>query len=286
MKKLVASMISLCFMVLTGCHLKTAPIPLSETEKETAIDYTSTPTVFIHGAGGGKYSFGGMIKRFEKQEIATKSLVITVASNGQILTDADRTSDSFSDNNPMVQVLFEDNRNNEWEQAAWIKSVLVFLQQEYGVKEVNLVGHSMGGISGFRYLLQDGRNNELPSIKKFIAIGSPFNEFLDTLNNQTLDNLLANGPSEKSERYILYENEQAGMPIDVDVCLIAGKISDEDLSDKTVPLSSALAINSMVQQNGNPISVEVIEGKGANHSGLHENSDVDTRVSKFLWYKK
>lgn len=277
----------MCILFLSSCALKESKPALKESQKETSVvDFSDTPTVFLHGAGGGRFSLGGMIKRLSKQEVATKALIIKVSSEGVVSVDKSFLSDNEMKDNPMIQVLFEDNRNNEWEQAAWIKSVLEFLQQNYDVKEVNLVGHSMGGISGFRYLLQDGENVDLPKVNKLVAIGSPFNEFLDTLTTQSLDELLSDGPSEKSERYILYQNELAGMPEDVKVLLIAGKMSDEDLSDKTVPLSSALAIHAMLKQLGNDVKEDIIEGNGADHSGLHENSEVDELVSQFLWNKK
>ncbi len=42
--------------------------------------------------------------------------------------------------NPIVQVLFEDNKNNEWNQTEWIKNTLLYLQKNYQVNKANIVG--------------------------------------------------------------------------------------------------------------------------------------------------
>jgi len=259
---------------------------VSTTKEEDKMAYSDVPTLFLHGAGGGKSSLRGMINRFNRQDVANKALVVDVSAEGEVSVEKELADNHFKKNNPMVQVVFEDNRNNEWEQASWIKSVLSFLQKEYAVKEVNIVGHSMGGISGLRYLIQDGSNQELPKVNKFVAIGAPFNEFLDTLNQQTLDDLLAKGPTEKSGRFATYEGNFINIPKEMNVLLVAGKISEEDLSDKIVPLSSALSINELLIENGNDIRHLIVEGRTAEHSALHENQGVDATVSEFLWLSK
>lgn len=288
-KRLVVYLLCAILVVLSGCssnkttkEVKTQP---SE-EKEISMNYTNTPTMFLHGAGGGRSSMKGMINRFEEKGVAKKALVINVSTTGDVSVEKDLPTSHFEKDNPMIQVIFEDNRNNEWEQAKWIKSVLEFLQEKYDVKQVNIVGHSMGGISGLRYLLQDGSNQDLPKVEKLVALGSPYNEFIDTLNQQTLDELLTSGPTEKSERYLLYEQEIANMPKDVSFLLVGGKISDDDLSDKIVPLSSAFAVKSLLTQHENHVEYMLVEGNGAEHSALHEHEGVDEAVSDFLSYKK
>ena len=67
-----------------------------------------------------------------------------------------------------------------------------------------------GGVSGFRYLTTFGElsaagaealDPALPKVAKFIAIGAPFNEFIDTSSRQTITDLVTNGPTEASPRY-------------------------------------------------------------------------------------
>ena len=64
-------------------------------------------------------------------------------------------------------------------------------------EQSHIVGHSMGGVSGLRYLGTYGQDTSLPKIEKFVSIGAPFNDFIDTSQQQTIETELENGPTEK-----------------------------------------------------------------------------------------
>lgn len=248
-------------------------------EKPT-IRKSEVPTLFIHGYSGGPSSFGGMIARFENAGVAKKELRLTVTPAGEV---QEAGSLSGQKNNPMIQVLFEDNQNNEWQQTEWIKSCLVYLQEKYGTREVKIVGHSMGGVSTLRYLATYGASSDLPKVQKFAAIGAPFNEFLDTQSGQSIDQLLANGPAERSARYQDYLELAEQIPKETSILLIGGKINQQESGDGTVPLTSALSVARLLMNNGNPVQTQIVTGENAHHSQLHENETVDKWVKKFLW---
>ena len=286
MKKRVAILLALGIFLLAACTSteKQAASGKNETtetkEVVNPIEKTSVPTLFIHGYSGNERSFGGMIQRLETKGEAKKELVLTVSSNGQISAEGTL---SGKNENPMIQVLFEDNKNNEWNQAEWIREALLYLKEQFQVENVNLVGHSMGGVSVLRFLGAYGQDTSLPVIDKFIAIGAPFNEFGETLDKASVTTELENGPTDKSARYQEYQQTIANVPVNVEIFLIGGQLSENDLSDGTVPLGSALAVNALLTQNGNHVQTQIIEGKSAQHSQLHENEDVDKLVGDFLW---
>ncbi|MEO1773089.1 alpha/beta hydrolase [Candidatus Enterococcus ferrettii] len=288
MKKYIVSItLLLCLFFVSSCH--------SNTEKNTTKSSTnqssspletdskgSTPTLFIHGYSGTINSFGGMIDRFEKQQLARKELVITVQPDSTLQIDGKLSN---ARNNPMIQVLFADNKNNEWNQSEWIYAVLRYLKTQ-NVEQVNILGHSMGGVSSLRFLTTYGEPEDSPKIVKLVAIGSPFNDFIDTSNQQTIDELLVNGPTQKSDRYIDYENGIANVPTSLPMLLLAGELGAGTSDDGTVPLTSALSVYSLVEKNGNPIRQSVFVGPNAQHSQLHENKAVDQQVAQFLWEEK
>lgn len=248
---------------------------------EETIKKSSVPTLFIHGYSGTANSFGGMIRRLAIAGAAEKGLVVTVAPTGELTVEG-----SLKDKeNPTVQVLFEDNKSNEWNQSQWIKNVMIYLKEQ-GVTETNLVGHSMGGVSGLRYLLSYGNEEDVPKVAKFVAIAAPFNGFpgYDSAGgyDQPTDDLLANGPTETTERYQDYANLIGGLDKTMPVLLIAGQQSETDRSDGTVPVVSALAVDHLLATNGNPVQHQIIT-KRAQHSQLHENTQVDGLVIDFLW---
>lgn len=237
-------------------------------------------TLFFHGYGGTKHSMGGMIQRLSSRYQATHTLDLTVNTDGTI-----QTSGTFeqADKPVLINVLFADNKNNEWNQAEWIYQSLQFVKAQYHVEKVNVVGHSMGGVSLFRFLETYQNQGELPMVEHFISIAAPLNEFLDTSNEQSVDGLLQQGPTQISPRYQDFQNNIANFPKNVQVSLFAGQLSASDLSDGTVPLTSALAVNQLLSSQQIPVETFVFKGVLAQHSALHANPKVDKRIAEILW---
>lgn len=286
MKKIVLSIIALAaIFALVGCGAEKTKQTSQTTKSEAAApvkakdDSTKTngPTVFIHGYGGTINSFGGMIQRLSNEGKTKKEMVITVQADGTLNVDGQL---SKKKNNPSIQVLFAANKDNEWNQTEWIYTVLKYLKKQ-GVDQVNLVGHSMGGVSSLRYLTTYGQPNDTPTIKKFISIGAPFNDFTESA--ESIEDVLANGPDTKASRYTDYSNGISNVPSDLPILLIAGKLDKNNASDGTVPLNSALATYSLLKAHGNPIEYQIFTGSNAQHSQLHENLGVDKTVANFLW---
>lgn len=263
---------------------ETAPKVAHSNQKQV----TTTPkevkaypvTLFFHGYGGTKHSMGGMIQRLSSRYQATHTLDLTVNTDGTI-----QTSGTFeqADKPVLINVLFADNKNNEWNQAEWIYQALQFVKTQYHVEKVNVVGHSMGGVSLFRFLETYQNQGELPTVEHFISIAAPLNEFLDTSNEQSVDGLLQQGPTQISPRYQDFQNNIANFPKNVQVSLFAGQLSASDLSDGTVPLTSALAVNQLLSSQQIPVETFVFKGVLAQHSALHANPKVDKRIAEILW---
>ncbi|WP_034550975.1 alpha/beta fold hydrolase [Carnobacterium funditum] len=260
-----------------------------ETQSSTEVsdvhaeDQASIPTLFIHGYGGTDFSFNGMLSRFEAEDYGKRWLTITVQPDGSISEAGNWQDDSAS---PFIQVLFADNKNNEWNQADWIKSVLIYLKTTYQVNEVNLVGHSMGGVSSFRYLVAYGSEDSQPAVKDFVAIGAPFNDFVEGNENQPLEELNQNGPLVRSGRYSEFSAAIQQYPSSTKMLNIVGDVADGSNSDGTVSISSGLSIGYLMQSNNFNYHEEVITGEQVSHSQLHENAEVDKLIVDFLQLKK
>ncbi|MGX6962678.1 alpha/beta fold hydrolase [Vagococcus xieshaowenii] len=279
----------LCLLVLVGCRQQsTASSPVEVGDQtsgtteviEPTYQFSKTPTLFVHGYQGGRLSFGGMLRRLEREGITNKEMVLSVDTEGNVSAKGELSGKT---DNPTIQVLFEDNQSHEWNQALWIKNCLAYLHDTYQVKEVNLVGHSMGGVSALRYLLTYTQDNQLPNVSKFIAIGAPFNNFAELNEGETLESVLANGPVNKSDRYADFETMLSQEPQQVQALLIAGDVSDGTQSDGTVSVSDALSVVALLSNQFSNISYQIIEGTNAQHSQLHENQDVDQMVLDFLY---
>ncbi|MFR3684499.1 MAG: alpha/beta fold hydrolase [Enterococcus sp.] len=285
MKKVFLSIVAgLTVLLLVGCGSKqikevekTQASALTQKKVEKKFKKSAVPTVFIHGYGGTINSFGGMIQRLSNERKTKKEMLITVQSDGSLKVDGEL---SKKKDNPSIQVLFTANKDTEWNQTEWIYTVLKYLKQQ-GIDQVNLVGHSMGGVSSLRYLTTYGQPNDAPTINKFISIGAPFNDF--TESSESIDDVLKNGPSVQASRYTDYQNGVANVPSKLPILLVAGKLNKETVTDGTVPLNSALATFSLLKDHGNPIKYQIFTGPNAQHSQLHENLNVDKTVADFLW---
>ncbi|MGB3161336.1 MAG: alpha/beta fold hydrolase [Carnobacterium sp.] len=265
-------------------------LPSSQTSKENKSDSESSeientkqsniPTLFIHGYSGTDYTFNGMLSRFESEEYGKQQLTITVQPDGSISEVGDWQEEA---DNPFIQVLFSDNKNNEWNQADWIRAVLVYLKTTYQIDEVNLVGHSMGGVSSFRYLIAYGNETSQPVVNKLVAIGAPFNDFVEGNESQTLTELKQDGPLVLSGRYSEFSAAIQQYPVSTKMLNVVGDLNDGSKSDGTVSLSSGLSIGYLMQSAKRDYSEKIIVDEQASHSQLHENDEVDALVSEFLW---
>lgn len=115
-------------LLLSACQIgETTKNDNKAATKEATVELnrTATPTLFFHGYAGTKNSFGSLLSRLEKQGATTQELVLLVEPDGTVVKERGTLSGKAT--NPSVQVLFEDNKNNEWNQTEWIKNTLTYL---------------------------------------------------------------------------------------------------------------------------------------------------------------
>jgi uncharacterized alpha/beta hydrolase family protein len=252
----------------------------SEVPESSSAGQDDRPTLFIHGYGGTFYTFSRMLARFEEANYGEKLLTIDVEPDGSI-----SESGTWQDGspNPFIQVIFADKNNNEWNQADWIKAVLVYLKTTYQIDEVNLVGHSMGGVSSLKYLVVYGNEATQPVVKHFVALGSPFNDLVEGNENLTIKELHQNGPLVLSGRYNEYSVAIRQYPASIKMLNIVGDIGDGSKSDGTVSVNSGLSIGYLMETNNFDYREHLITGKYSSHTKLHENRQVDKLIAEFLW---
>lgn len=235
-----------------------------------------TPTLFIHGFKGGPSSFQNMLTRLEEQKKGSKTMVVRVLSNGELAISGNLTEKE----NPFIQVIFQENRAGINQQTEWMQDILHRLHTVYGIQQINLVGHSMGGLTATNFILTNQDRTQYPSIEKLVVIGSPFkgidqaNYFLVNSGDAAVDLKTQSSALEELIENKQYFNSQ------VPVLAIAGVINETD-TDGLVSLSSALGIEDIVQEN--QMKKEIFYDETATHSGLHEHTGVDNVVAEFLW---
>lgn len=128
-----------------------------------------TPTLFVHGYKGGPASFDTMLNRFEGNNWGSKRMTFHVSANGELFV----YGRFLNRPNPYIQILFENDRASIKNQTIWLQKIMRTLYETYNIKQVNLVGHSMGGLASTNFLLHN-QENVYPSVEKLIVMGSPF----------------------------------------------------------------------------------------------------------------
>ncbi|AQY50678.1 hypothetical protein PWEIH_14234 [Listeria weihenstephanensis FSL R9-0317] len=291
MKKLLITFSILAVFVIGfgfifAAHNSTKGNSNAEDAKKTVVSNTASkvktidvPTLFLHGYSGTKNSMGHMMDRLARNGDATRSLVVSVSPSGK--TKYTGTWDKFA-TKPLIQVLFEDNKSSLENQTVWLQTVMRELKSDYHIPNVNIVGHSMGGVDGVSYLEAANNKPEFPAVKKMVTIGAPFNGLVIGDDGKTAYDLTDSGPGAQTERYAAFIANKSAIPPSLDVLNIAGDVLDGTKSDTSVSLASALS-GKFIFSNALSYQELVFTGSKAQHSKLHENKDVDAAVKAFLW---
>ncbi|WP_167629753.1 alpha/beta hydrolase [Listeria valentina] len=238
------------------------------------------PSVFIHGYKGTDRSLHGMIRRFDqKYHWGTDSLVIRVSASGKI-TESGHYRKSAK--NPLINVVFENNRASLTQQALWTKKVMLFLKQQHGIMKFNAIGHSMGGGAFISYLAAYEKNENYPQVNKIVFLGVPFypEEYINGEESVTLKNApMIHTKFAKKMAKIL--------PKDIQIMIVGGDILDGTVSDGgtasdgVVSLSSVLYGKQLFTEQ--PLKVHIVKGREATHTNLHELPQIDAYIGHFLF---
>ncbi|ERL65302.1 alpha/beta fold hydrolase [Schleiferilactobacillus shenzhenensis] len=216
--------------------------------RHLSVSQGTVATVFIPGYNSNSWTFSPLIGRFARYGIGTDAMTINVSGNGR-LTITQRAA--LDRRNPLINIIFADARHPE-KQTAQLQTIMTTLYQQYHVRRINIVGHSMGGYLAFRYISQPPAATQ-PQVVRYVAIASG-----GARNN----------------------NDFGGFPQKLPVLAIAGDIWNTG-SDWQVPLASVQHLVKEIPQ----AQLTVIHGSPltAYHSALHENPQVDRRIAQFLF---
>jgi len=122
------------------------------------------PTVFLHGFAGDGATFEEMIRAYETDGLGQLTDKFEVGPNEEVSVLLD-----IEGQNPMAQVVFKNNTAALSDQVGWLALCLDKLKEKYGAKQVNLVGHSMGGLLATKYVLDKGGDD----VARVVTLGSP-----------------------------------------------------------------------------------------------------------------
>lgn len=289
----LVSLIALVALVLTGCSFQNKPnrvdaahkyyVEKSETPKK---NLNVIPTLFFHGGLSNYRGEENMVKAAQEAGVTNSVIRADVDANGKVKLIGTIPNNAV---NPIVEVNYRNNvQLNFKENGRYARNVVQTLQNEYGIKKVNMVGHSLGNTSIMYYLLQEAHNPNLPRLNKQVSIGGHF-DGLDfkqlpiairqpanlRVDNEGKPNKMNATYREMAKLRALYPNKE------IDVLNIIGNIGGN--SDGIVKNASSLSLEYLVAPMAKSYRVVTITGKNAEHGQLTYNKQVEKQIINFLW---
>lgn len=280
-------------MILTGCTFQNKPnkanaAPKYYVEKRQVPKSTLniTPTLFFHGGLSNYHGEENMVKATQKAGITNTVIRADVDANGKVKLIGNIPKNAV---NPIVEVNYRNNVQLDFrEHGRYARNVVQTLKNEYGIKNVNMVGHSLGNISIMYYLLQTAHDSSMPKLNKQVSIGGHF-DGLDfkqlpiAIRQPTSLHVDSEGkPNKTNSTYremmklrTLYPNKRT------DVLNIIGNIGGN--SDGIVKNASSLSLEYLVAPMAKSYRVITIVGKNAEHGQLTYNKQVEKEIINFLW---
>lgn len=257
-------------------------------KKSSKFVQSTTPTLFFHGGGSSYHAEEHMVNAAKKAGVTKTVLRANVAKDGYVTLHGTMHKNSI---NPIVEVNYEDNRQLDFNKhGVWATNVVKALQKQYGIKNINMVGHSLGNISIIYYLLQNAQNKSMPKLRKQVDMaghfdGLDFAQLPEEIRQPQNLKLGRNGkPNHMNATYRQMTKLRSIYPKNqIRVLNIIGNIGGK--TDGTVTNVSSLSLKYLVAQRAKSYQVKTFHGKLARHSKLHSNPAVDKVLIQFLWGK-
>ena len=249
----------------------------------------ATPTLFVHGWGSSYHAEESMVAYAQKNHATNSVIRADVSPAGKVTllgTIKKRAK------NPIVEVNLQNNKSifaglsNQTsamnKSSNYIKDVIIALQKRYRFNRINLVGHSMGNLQIAYYLRNNATNAHMPQLNKQVSIAGHYNGYVGEQGapNKTVLNR-AGKPRQMSTGYRALLNLRKKFPQKAAVLNIYGDTGSG--SDGDVTVNSARSYRYLVSKRARSYQEKEIRGPRAQHSKLHENTQVDRLLVNFLW---
>ncbi|MFD1429032.1 alpha/beta hydrolase [Lacticaseibacillus mingshuiensis] len=267
----------MAWLILIGCLAFGAALDFymlgrPQKKREAAIG-DHTPTLFVPGYLGNRLSFGHMLRRLpiDKQVVAVVTRSGRVRLRGHLQLGP----------HVGVQVLFADKRIRPRAQREGLMRVVAALQKQAAFSEINLVAHSMGGVTALLYTIS---RPPVP-VAALVSIAAPYNDLEVAKNTPILDwHLTGTGPEQTAPVYDFFQAHRADLPAQLRWLNIAGDLFTGSLAhDGVVGVNSSFAVRFLAENTVADYREAVVRGPRAAHSLLHENPVVAHDITTFLW---
>lgn len=259
------------------------------THKNNRFVRSTSATLFFHGGGSSYHAETGMVNAAKRAGVTNTVIRADVTNSGKVTLHGNMHRGAI---NPIVEVNYENNRQLDFNKhGLYATNIAKMLKKQYGVTKINMVGHSLGNISIIYYILQNGQKKNMPQLQKQVDIaghfgGLTFDGLPDSIKQPAGMKLNSQGkPNRMNATYKQMTGVRKMYPKgQVDVLNIYGDIGNH--TDGRVTNVSSRSLQYLVASRAKSYTELKVTGKKAQHSKLHDNSQVYKALIKFLWQKK
>lgn len=277
--------LALCCLLMAGATVVGTVQQNWPAIKGPAAPRDDVPTIFVHGMPSSYHAEVKMVRNLIAAGITTPDNVVlaTVSPQGQVAFNHQLPAHPH---NPVIEVDLENSHeHNDHVSAAWIRNVVVALQQQYHFTRVNFVGHSSGPLLILCYIMDNANDPHLPQVERLVSLGGAFNGALGKRDRPNAMELAPDGlpvtRQVKEYRELLPLHDS--FPHHIRVLNLFGDLQDGSNSDGRVANNSSRAMRYLVASRARSYQEVKITGANADHSGLHNNKKVDFYLIRFLY---
>lgn len=274
-----------CLVVLGGCvqlYLLrgTTGRLLCERDLRADTEYSTVLTLLIPGWGGNTITYDKMIKYYQSQHLAQKTLTVWVSPWGGIRVVGHL---SKRQKNPLIQVLYDWNYDQTFHpQVKQLTAVLTYLQEHYDLHRINVVAHSYGGTEFMHAYMDSPALQRKLKLNKLVFLGVPVEESLSA----RLDYHYHLIHHSHDKNFLRLRQQMRAWQPDYPLAIynIMGTKPGSTHTDGAVPVIQAEMLRSLVK--GHPtISYQQRIYPNTTHSQLHARKVIFRYVAHQLWGK-
>ena len=247
---------------------------LRENDLRQDIHYSNIPTLLINGYGGSNYTYNKMITYYQDQNIAQKTMTIHVTPTGKV-----HVSGSVKNKkNALIQLLFDWNLTKTYDsQTNWTIKVIKILHDHYGVKELNVIGHSWGGSEILHAIGQSKWLQHNIKFNKIILMGAVVNGGVN--NKISYQEAVKKDITNAEYRKLRAQFKKLDPCSKIHFYNVMGDYKDN--TDESVPNDQSEFLNQILNPQWSTCQTKIF--KGLKHSQLHQDTKVLMYVAHLLY---
>lgn len=274
-------LISVVFLTLLMLSFGLYKIIKDSSPLSTKYEQSTTPTLFFHGYGSSARAEKYMTEAIKKAGVTKTIILAKVSDKGKVTYSGKIPKNAI---NPLIKVEFKDNKNPN-RVSFYTKSLMASLKEIYGIKKVNMVGHSMGNLAIWNTINESLIAHQDLQVQKVVSIANHVNGIIgfNAPQDSGIDKI-SGEPNQASATFTALLPLRENLPKDqLDVLNIYGDY--KNATDGRVSNNSSKALKYLVQSRTKSYQEVKVKGALAQHSQLHENPEVDQALISFLWGK-